>query len=131
VPDGDTAQALLAGWVSGAAVAFATTAVVLFAVSRDPWWQARLNRTRLRLPLLGVVIVNAMMLFWTIVGLVLGAIHLGVDQPAFSLTVVAITALGLLLFSAIRGRPGWVTWSTVAVAMLAFAGLLPALAAVG
>ena len=106
-------------------------ALILLAVSRDPTWGARLNRSRLRLPLLGIVIVNAMMLFWTLVGLMLGAIHLGIDQPAFSLTILAILALGLLLFSAVRGRPGWLTWSTVGVAAVSFAGLLPALAGVG
>jgi hypothetical protein len=131
MPEGDTARALLAGWVSGAAVAFATTALVLLAVSRDPAWRDRLNRTRLRLPLLGVVVVNAMMLFWTLVGLVLGAITLAVDQPAYSLTIVAITTLALLLYSTIRGLPGWLTWSTTALALAAFALLLPALAASG
>lgn len=131
MPDGDTGRALLAGWVSGAAVAFVTTALVLFAVSRDASWRERLNRTRLRLPLLGVVVVNAMMLFWTLVGLMLGAIHLGVDQPAFSFTIVAIVGLGLVLFAAVRGMPGWLTWSTVAVAVASFGGLLPALAGAG
>ena len=131
VPDGDTASALLAGWVSGAAVAFVTTALVLLAVSRDPAWGERLNRSRLRLPLLGIVIVNAMMLFWTLVGLMLGAIHLGIEQPAFSLTIAAVIGLGLVLFTAVRGMPGWLTWSTVGVALLSFGGLLPALAGVG
>jgi len=131
VPDGDTGRALLAGWVSGAAVAFVTTALVLFAVSRDLAWRDRLSRTTLRLPLLGVVIVNGMMLFWTIVGLILGAIHLGVGQPAFSITIVAIIGLGLTMFTAVRGMPGWLTWSTVAVAIVSFGGLLPALASTG
>ena len=131
MPEGDTAATLLAGWVSGAVVAFVTTALVLLAVARDPAWSARLNRTRLRLPLVGIVVVNAMMLFWTIVGLILGAVHLGVDQPAFSITIVVVIALGLVLFSAIRGMPGWLTWSTVVVAIVSFAGLLPALAGVG
>ena len=131
MPDGDTGRALLAGWVSGAAVAFVTTALVLLAVAQDDGWRERLNRTRLRLPLLGVLIVNAMMLFWTLVGLMLGAIHLGIDQPAFSLTIVAIVALALILLSAVRGMPGWLTWSTVGVAVVSFGGLLPALASVG
>lgn len=131
MPTGETASALLAGWVSGAATALAVTALVLFAVSRDPAWRERLGRTRLRLPLLGVVVVNAMMLFWTLVGLVLGAIYLFADQPAFSITVVAVIGLGLLLFSSIRGMPGWVTWATVAISVLTFAGMLPALASSG
>lgn len=129
--DGGTGSALLAGWVSGAAVAFVTTAVVLMAVARDEAWGERLNRNRVRLPLLGVLVVNAMMLFWTLVGLMLGAIHLGVNQPVFSLSIVAIVGLVVMLFTAVRGRPGWVTWSTVAAALLSFAGLLPALAGVG
>ncbi len=130
MPSGDTAQALLAGWVSGAASALAITALLLVAVARDPTWRVRLSQ-RVRLPLIGIVVVNAMMLFWTLVGLVLGAIYLVADQPAFSITVAVVIGLGLLLFSAIRGMPGWVTWSTVGIALLSFAGLLPALAASG
>ena len=131
MPDGDTGRALLAGWISGAAVAFATTALVLVAVARDPAWAARINRSRLRLPILGVLVVNAMMLFWTLVGLVLGAIHLAISQPAFSVTVAAVLGLGLLLFAAVRGMPGWLAWSTAVVTLGSFGGLLPALAAAG
>ena len=131
MPSGDTAQALFAGWVSGAFVAFAHTALLLVALSRDPAWWGRFSRTGLHLPLVGIVVVNAMMLLWTIVGLVLGAISLGIDQPAFSITVVAIVGLAVMLLAVVRGMPGWLTWATVAVAVTAFAGLLPALAATG
>jgi len=131
MPDGDTGRALLAGWVSGAAVAFATTALVLIALAYDPAWQTRVNRSRLRLPILGVVVVNAMMLFWTLVGLVLGAVFLGTDQPAFSITIVVVVALALGLYAVIRGMPGWLTWSTVAVALAGFGVMLPALAGLG
>lgn len=131
MPSGDTAEALLAGWVSGAAAALALTALMLFAIARDPAWRVRLGSTRLRLPLIGVVVVNAMMLFCTLVGLVLGAVYLVADQPAFSITVVAVIGLGLLLFSTVRGMPGWVTWSTVAISVVAFAGMLPGLASLG
>ncbi len=131
MPDGETARALLAGWVSGAAVAFATTALALFALARDPVWRERFGRTRLRLPLVGVVVVNAMMLFWTVVGLILGAVYLGADQPAFSITVGAVIVLGVVLFAVVRGMPGWLTWSTLAIALASFAGLLPALVELG
>jgi sterol desaturase/sphingolipid hydroxylase (fatty acid hydroxylase superfamily) len=131
VPDGDTARALLAGWVSGAAVAFAHTLLLLLALARDPRWRERFGRTRLRLPLVGVVVVNAMMLFWTVAGLILGAIYPGAEQPAFSITVGAILISGVVLFAVIRGMPGWLTWSTVAVAVVAFGGMLPTLAELG
>ena len=127
MPDGETARALLAGWVSGAAVAFTTTALLLVALAHDPAWRAIFGRTTLRLPLIGVIVVNALMLFWTLAGLVLGALYLGTGQPAFSITVVAIAGLGLVLFAFIRGMPGWLTWATVAVALVSFGGLLPAL----
>lgn len=131
MPDGDTARTLLAGWVSGATVAFITTALILVAVSRDPAWVDRLNRRRLRVSLIGIAVVNAMMLFWTLIGLMLGAIHLGIDQPAFSITIAAVIGLGMVLFTAVRGMPGWLAWSSTAVSLVSFAGLLPFLAGLG
>ena len=125
------AGALLAGWIAGAAVALADTAILLVMLARDPVWRERVGRTRMRLPILGIVVVNGMMFGWTLVGLVLGAVYIGADQPAFSITVVAVIGLGLVAFAAIRGRPGWPAWATAGVAMAGFAGLLPALEGLG
>jgi hypothetical protein len=77
--DHDAARALLAGFIAGAAVAFATTAIALVTVSRNTALQARLGEAR-RLPLLGVVLANALFLGWTLLGLVLGAAFIGVED---------------------------------------------------
>jgi len=126
--DPDVARVLLAGWISGAAVALAGTAIVLVVLSRDDGWRERFQRTTLRLPLVGVVVVNGMMLGWTLVGLIMGGIYLGTEQPAFSITVIVLLALGLVMWSAVRGRPGWAVLAMVGSALVSFAGLLPALA---
>lgn len=126
--DPEVGAALLAGWVSGAAVAFATTAIVLVWLSRNDDWRLRFARTTVRLPLVGVLIINGMMLGWTLVGLVLGAIYLWTDQPEFSLVLAVMLGLGLVMWVTVRGRPGWAVLSTVAVALLSFGGLLPFLA---
>ena len=131
MPDGETARALLAGWVSGAAVAFTTTALLLVALARNPGWRVRFQQTSLRLPLVVVIVVNAMMLLWTLVGLLLGALYLGTGQPTFTITVVAIGGLATLLDATVRGVPGWLTLTTIAVALASFGGLLPALVALG
>ena len=106
---------MLAGWVSGAAVAFATTAIVLVWLSRNDGWRLRFSRTTLRLPL---------------VGLILGAATLWTDQPGFTVAVVVILALGLLMWVTLVGRPGWAVLSTAAVVLASFGGLLPFLASV-
>jgi hypothetical protein len=126
--DPEVGQALLAGWISGAAVAFATTAIVLVVLSRDDGWRVRFGRTMMRLPLVGVLVVNGMMLGWTLVGLGLGAVYLGTDQPAFTIAVVVMLALGLVMWTTVRGRPGWAVLSTVGVALASFGGGLPFLA---
>ena len=123
--DPEVGQALLAGWISGAAVAFATTAIVLVVLSRDERWRARFMRTTVRLPLVGIVVINVMMLGWTLVGLMLGAVTLWTDQPGFTVAVAAMLALALLMWVTVVGRPGRAVLSTVAVALASFGGLLP------
>ena len=125
--DPEVGAALLAGWISGAAVAFATTAIVLVWLSRNEGWRARFGRTNVRLPLVGIVVVNGMMLGWTLVGLMLGAVYLWMDQPAFSITVVAMLVLGLGMWITVLGRPGWAVLWTAGVALASFGGLLPLL----
>ena len=123
--DSEVGAALLAGWVSGAAVAFATSAIVLVWLSRNDGWRLRFARTTVRLPLAGVLIINGMMLGWTLVGLVLGTVYLWMDQPAFSVALAVMLSLGLGMWMTVRGRPGWAVLSTVVVALASFGGLLP------
>jgi hypothetical protein len=136
--DHDAARALLAGFIAGAAVAFATTAIALVTVSRNTALQARLGEAR-RLPLLGVVLANALFLGWTLLGLVLGAAFIGVEDrypdggPAtgnwlFSLLVLGLTLVALLGTGFVLRRLTLPLAGTALVAALAFGVLLPSLA---
>ena len=139
MPDADTARALLAGAIAGAAGALASTAIALIAIVRNERWYRRPHTLRVPLPLLGVVFVNALMLAWTALGLLLGAAYLrvgasdaaiGPGSPSrlFTLLVGGAVLLLLLAASYVRGRLTTPMWATALVAAAAFGGLLPALA---
>lgn len=126
----ETGRALLAGFVSGAAAAFATTAIALRSISRSPEWRSRAASVgRVPLPLLGVVLVNGLLLVWTLLGLLLGAAYLGVAEPfRFGAIVNVVVLLALVAAFVVRGRITSPMWGTALVAALAFGVLLPALA---
>jgi hypothetical protein len=139
MPDGETMRALFSGLVAGAIVAFATTMIALIAIARDPRWILMASTVRVPLPLAGVVVVNGMMLGWTMVGLVLGAFYLaaegsisagglGTTNLLFSSLVTGAVVLVLAAGAYIRGRLTWPMWSTALVAALSLGWLLPNLA---
>ncbi len=139
MPDEQTLRALLAGLLSGAVVAFATTAIALVAIARDARWIAIASSVRVPLPLAGVVVVNGMLLAWTAAGLVLGALYLGAEssRPAgglgstnvlFSSLVAGAVLLALAAAAYVRGRLTWPMWSTALVAAASLGWLLPNLA---
>lgn len=132
-------RALVAGLIAGAAAALATTAIVLIALTRDPRWLGRAPNLRVPLPLLGVAFVNGLMLAWTALGLVLGALYLRAESSwpgggvasanQFFTLLVCGAVLALLLAAAfVRGRLTPPMWWTALVAMAAFGWLLPGLA---
>ena len=136
--ESDAARALLAGFIAGAAAAFASTAIALVGVSRSARWQARLGEAP-RLPLLGVVLANALFLAWSLLGLVLGAAFIGVEDrypaggPAtgnwlFSAIVLGLTLAAVLGSRFVLRRFTLPLAATALVAALAFGVLLPSLA---
>jgi uncharacterized membrane protein (UPF0136 family) len=135
--DGETMQALVGGLIAGAVCSFATSAILLIALSRDPRWLGRTPNLRVPLPLLGVLIVNGMMLGWTAIGLVLGALYLGMANGdsdggrdlLFALLVVVAIVVVLAVARFIRGRLTWPMLATALSAMLSFSVVLPLLAA--
>jgi hypothetical protein len=140
MPDGETMQALVAGLIAGSAGGLATTAIMLVALSRDRRSIALVSGLRVSLPLLGIVIVNGMMLAWTAVGLVLGALFLraestrpggwpGGDNLMFTLLVTGTIAVAYAAATYVRGRTSWPVSATAATAALTLGWLLPALAA--
>ena len=81
------------------------------------------------LPLLGIVIVNAMMLAWTMLGLILGAAHYSLDDPdRFRLFANIAILAALIAAGFVRGRMTRTMWVTALVAALAYGVLLPLLA---
>ena len=127
-------RALVAGFISGAAAAFATMGIALYSMSRNArWWVRARERvagaSKVPLPLLGIVIVNAMMLAWTMLGLILGAAYLSLDDPArFRFFVNIALLLALIAAGFVRGRMTRTMWVTALVAALAYGVLLPLLA---
>ena len=132
--DPEAARALVAGFISGAAAALASTGIALFSMSRNAeWWVRARERVAgarsVPLPLLGVVIVNAMMLAWTLLGLVLGAAYLSLDDPArFRLFLNVAVLVALIAAGFVRGRMTRTMWVTALVAAVAYGVLLPLLA---
>lgn len=135
----ETARALLAGFVTGAAVAFATTFIGLVALSRSSIWQRLPQNRRVPLPLMGIVLVNGLMLGWTALGLLLGAVFLRAEsaRPAgallsenwvFTAVVFGMAGLVLAAIAAVRGRIEWPVWGTALIATGAFGWMLPGLA---
>jgi hypothetical protein len=136
VPEARVLEALLAGLIAGAAVAFGTTAIALVAIAGDERWVRRPPNLRVSLPLLGVVFVNAMMLAWTALGLVLGAALLRVEDgrpagglgspnAAFTLAVGGSVLVALALGTFVRGKVTWPMAATAALAAGAYGWLLP------
>ncbi len=135
----ETARALLAGFVTGAAVAFATTFIGLVALSRSGIWQRLPQNRRIPLPLMGIVFVNGLMLGWTALGLLLGALFLRAEseRPAgallsenwvFSTVVFGLAGLVLVTLAVVRGRLEWPVWASALIAIGAFGWMLPGLA---
>ncbi len=136
-----TVRALIAGWVSGAAVAFVSTGVLLVALvqarARGVQWLT--GWEQVRPALVGILFVNGMMLLWTLLGLVLGAAYLqaralrpepGLLSPNFAFTATVagllLVSLGLVWF--VFRRLAWPVWSIGLAATAAFGWMLPNLA---
>jgi hypothetical protein len=134
--DPETLRALVSGFIAGAAVALASTFIVLIALARGEYWRRLPQNQRVPMPLVGVVFVNLFMLTWTALGLLLGALYLRAESDSpdggllspnrlFTVAIVIVVASLLAATAVVRGRPGWPVWSTALIAVLAFGWMLP------
>ena len=125
---GETGRALLAGFVSGAIVALITTLILLFAIMQSAWWRRRAaGETGISPAIAGIAIANGLLLVWTALGLVLGAVYLAIEERAPE----GFLGSGSWLFSPfvlVRRRLVRSFWQTALVAAVCFGWLLPALA---
>ena len=125
----DIARTLLAGWLAGALVGLGDTALLLVILARHPGWAARLPALRVRLPILGVLAANALVIGWTLVGLLLAALALRLPMPAYAFAVAGLWAAVGLLHAFLRGGAvrdeAQFVWGTAILATAAFAVLLP------
>lgn len=139
--DPDVARPLLAGFIAGAAVAFALTALLLVTLVRVPGWHEWVLRARLPAGPLGIAIVNALLLVCTLLGLVLGALYIPIEEtfPAdapgtsnivFSGIVGASLVLIPLAAWFVRGATSRVEWLATGIGVVAFAWALPFLAGI-
>jgi hypothetical protein len=126
--DLEAARVLLAGFIAGLAGGLLSLPIVLMALVRSRRWQQRQRESGLSFAAVGILAANAMLLAWTLAGLILGAVYLGASQPAFSISIVAALAALAAAAAFVTRRVAWPVWSTALVAAAAFAGLLPLLA---
>ena len=125
--------AVLAGWVSGFAVALASTGYLMFGLSR-----ARIRplpNLRVSLPLFGIVAINALVISWTLAGIVAGVVYHLAGPSRFIAGTIAVHVLAALVYAIARGHPGSgearVVWVTLLTSAGTFIGVLPFLAAQG
>ncbi|RLT44458.1 MAG: hypothetical protein DWI58_00075 [Chloroflexi bacterium] len=134
-----TIRALVVGFGSGAVCALATTGIAMVVLARQRFWAGQPEQRRIPLPLLGVAFANGLMLLWTLLGLILGALFLaaearlpadgiGSENRAFTLGVVAIAAGVLGLGAFVLGRLPWWAWASTGLAVVIFGWGLPNLA---
>ena len=129
----DIARPLLAGWITGAAVGLIDTAIVVIAVSRSPRWPAQLANFRVSIPAFTIAAVNGMLIGWTLIGLLMGALWIVVPMPRFAILVCAIGCVLAGLYAFVRGLDARgeaaVVIGSAVLSTVAFAVALPLLAA--
>ena len=127
--DPDIVRPLLAGWILGAAIGLIETARVVIAVARSPRWPEQLSYFRVSIPAFTIAAANGMLIGWTLVGLLFGAISIVVPMPNFSAAVFVVFGGVAVLYSYVRGlgRRGEATLvvGSCVLAGVAFGGLLP------
>lgn len=136
-------RALVVGFGAGVVCALATTGIAIVVLARQPFWtrppEERPSRLRVPLPLMGVLFVNGLILLWTLLGLVLGALFLTAESRlpanglasenrAFTLAILAVCGTVLAVGAIVFGRLPWWLWVSAAIAAGVFGWGLPNLA---
>jgi len=129
------ARPLLAGWISGAVLGLADTALLVLVIARSPTWPHQLSGLRVSLPVFSIAAINAMLISWTLIGLLLGALWITVSGTKYAIIVALVTVGLVCLYAFVRGLAhrgeAVVVIGTGLLASVAFLGVLPALAGWG
>lgn len=134
-------RSLLAGWISGAALAFAVSAVLLVSLLRSqarghnwmPGWE------RVKPGLIGAMFVNILILVFTAFGLGLGALYYRAREhyPSptlltpnlwFTLAVSLGIAVIVGVVAFVKRGVGRTAWAVGGLSVLAFGWVLPNIA---
>ncbi|MGE3858062.1 MAG: hypothetical protein AB7G21_13980 [Dehalococcoidia bacterium] len=130
--DPEVAGPLLAGWIVGAAVGLADTAILVIAVARSSHWPSQFSHFRVSMPAFAIAAANAMVIGWTLVGLLFGAMWIAVPMPGYSIGVGGAFAVLGVLYAYIRGLShrgeAQVVLGSGLLALVGFAGVVPLLA---
>jgi len=130
--DPEVARPLHEGLIVGAEHEQMDTAVLVIAESRSQRWPEQFRYFRVSMIAFAIAAANGMVLSWTLIGLILGALWIVVPMPKFAIGV-ALAILGIGgLYAYIRGlgRRGeaQVVLGSGLLALVGFAGALPLLA---
>ena len=131
---------VLAGWFAGYVMAMSSTVVLTYlAVRVRPGFVARFFSRELPAPILAVPVSLGNALFWTLVGLVLGAVYdvadlgatesgLGSPSLGFTVAMVSLASAPLVVLTVLWPRQ-WALWLLASGTFAgSFGWLLPHLA---
>lgn len=132
-------RALLAGMISGTAMSFLITGFATVVLIRNQQLHQVLQKVRIPLPLIGIVLANGLILGGTMLGLLLGFVYikvkethpesgLGSPNQFFTLGVIIVVTLLLLSASYVRRRLTVSMCGSALIVIMTFGWLLPTLA---
>jgi hypothetical protein len=125
---GEALRAILAGWVTGAAIGIVNLGVLMVLLAREREPMARFPGLKVSLPIFGVIVANVMVFGWTLVGIVLGFIYTLMSPGAFVAVVVAVGVFVGAAYGVLRGvaaSEAKFVWPSLALGTVLFASVVP------
>lgn len=126
----DALRAILAGWVTGAAIGVVSLGAIMILLARESDPMGRFPMIRVSLPVFGIVMANVLVIGWTLVGILLGFLYTLLSPGAY---IVGVIALGSFVWAAhfvLRGSTAGETkfvWPSLVIATVLFASMVPVL----
>ncbi len=124
----DALRAILAGWITGAAIGIVNLGVTMILLAREPDPMSRFPMLKVSLPVFGIVVANVLMIGWTLVGVLLGFVYTLVTPGAFVVGVIALGVFAGVAHFVLRGptaAEAKLVWPSLAIATVLFASVVP------